>query len=415
MTMRTINFFQRLLTCLAVLFLSCTLLSAQSGTSSTTEPAPTLHAFNNPPGNIDAVSWVLTDFPNGTVLYSKNEQKLIPPASLTKLMVLHLAYKAIEQDKITKDTLIKILPRHTGKNIPYGSSLMYLEAGYSITFFDLMKGAAITSGNDAAYLIAETLAGSVEQFVVHMNREAQLLGLIHTHFIEPTGLSEKNISSAYELAQFALYYVKMHPYALQELHNLPAATVQLYSLKNSKILNLKSTNELLTTFEGCDGLKTGYIRESGYNFITTAQRGNTRFILVTLGGRKGTAERAKTAEKLLSWAFSNWETIEFPEDELGMVRVWYGKKSSIKPIMSPSSLVTIENVYKANLTFKIIYEDITAPIIQGQQVGKLLLISDTIIVKTIPLVAPEDVPQGNIFIRIRDFFLKLMYSFFRKK
>lgn len=403
-----IKFIQRMFYCLASMILSCSLSYAQNQQTVT----PSIRSFAQLPAHIDAESWILIDFPNGEILYKHNETKLIPPASLTKLMVLHLAYRALEQGTITRDTLIKILPRHTARNIPFGASLMYLEPGYSISFFDLMKGAAISSGNDAAYLIAETLAGSVEKFVVLMNKEAERLGLTHTHFIEPTGLSEKNISNAIELAQFSLFYIKEHPYALQELNNLPFATAVLYGAKDTKYLNLNSTNDLLTRYSGCDGLKTGYIRESGYNFITTAKRGDTRFILVTLGGREGTSGRARTAQTLLDWAFENWETIIFPKKILNKVRVWYGKKSYIEPVMSVSEYITIQKIYKPKLTYKITYEEINAPIAKGQQIGNIFLIADSNIIKTVPLLAPEDIPRGNILIRIRDFFLQLFYHLF---
>lgn len=402
---------QRMVFCLAGMILSYSLGYAQSQQT----VSGSIRSYNQLPSYIDAESWILTDFPNGEILYKHNETKLVPPASLTKLMVLHLAYKALEQGKITRDTLIKILPKHTARNIPFGASLMYLEPGYSISFFDLMKGAALPSGNDAAYLIAETLAGSVEQFVVLMNKEAERLGLTHTHFLEPTGLSEKNISNAAELAQFSIYYIKEHPYALQELHNLPYATAVLYGSKNTKYLNLTSTNELLTSYAGCDGIKTGYIRESGYNFITTAKRGNTRFILVTLGGRDGTVGRARTAQTLLDWAFENWETIVFPKELIKKVRVWYGKESYLEPVMSVSEYITIKKSYKPSLTYKIIYDEINAPVAKGQQIGRILFIADTTIVKTIPLLAPEDIPRGNILIRIRDFFLQLLHHIFTAK
>jgi D-alanyl-D-alanine carboxypeptidase len=233
---------------------------------------------------------------------------------MTKLMSLHLAYRAIEEGRLRKNQLIPIGRESSFKSSPPHSSLMFLEEGQRVTLLELMIGCAIPSGNDAATALAVAVSGSVDRFVAAMNREAAALGMTSTHFVEPSGYDEGNVTSAWDFARFCLVYIREHPEAIDELHALSQFTYP----KASNIpeggrsalgpITQTNHNNLVGRLEGVDGLKTGFIEESGYNIAVTASRNGRRLLAVLMGGPgettgEGNLQRALDAAALLSYGF----------------------------------------------------------------------------------------------------------------
>jgi len=144
----------------------------------------------------------------------------LPPASLTKLVTLHVVMNEIKAGRLSLDEMVTIDPHDCSPAIPYGSSLMYLQPGMKVSVRDLMLGAAVVSGNDAAYALARRVAGSNEKFAEMMNSEVKALGFEHLHFVEPSGLSELNLVTAREFALFCKKYIELHPQALRDLHSI---------------------------------------------------------------------------------------------------------------------------------------------------------------------------------------------------
>jgi D-alanyl-D-alanine carboxypeptidase (penicillin-binding protein 5/6) len=165
---------------------------------------------------------------------------------------------------------------------------MYLRPGMKVSVLDLMRGAAVVSGNDAAFALARRISGSNEAFVSLMNSSVRSMGFHKMFFVEPSGLSEMNYVTAREFVQFCRLYIELHPESLAELHSLPY--IEFPRIEHAtadytpegRIIQY-NRNTLVRLYEGCDGLKTGFIIESGYNLAATARRGDTRFVLVTLG------------------------------------------------------------------------------------------------------------------------------------
>jgi D-alanyl-D-alanine carboxypeptidase (penicillin-binding protein 5/6) len=358
------------------------------------------------PPMVDALSVAIVDAARGEVLYARDADRPIPPASLTKLMTMRVALQAIDQGRISLSDIVTI--RREEVTLPYGSSLMYLQAGMRVPFDDLLRGMAVISGNDAAMAVARTLGGSTDGFAAMMNTESRRMGLAVTRFVEPSGLSEHNITTAAEMAAFARLYLTEHPETLTEYHGrtsmeFPRAEVMPAGVQTpAERIILRNRNNLVLTYTGCDGLKTGFIRESGYNQIVTAERDGSRFIVVTMGGTS-IAGRIAAGKDLLDWAFANWRTIDPPLPALPEVRIWGGAVQYLQLTATDSGPFTVPGMLSAAVRTRIEAPvEIDAPVAAGQKLGSLVFLSGDRVLRRIELTAAQDVPLGNILIRLRD-------------
>jgi D-alanyl-D-alanine carboxypeptidase (penicillin-binding protein 5/6) len=356
---------------------------------------------------------------NGDVLYERDADLVIPPASLTKIMTMLLALDAVDSGKIALTDRISITKQDA--TLPYRSSLMYLQEGMSVPFDDLLRGMAVISGNDAALTVARVLAGSASAFAELMNAEANRIGLSETRFVEPSGLSENNLTTAREMATLARTYLRRHPDSIANYHsrttmNFPRADVMPAGVDPPAIkILLQSTNKLLFSYDGCDGLKTGYIDESGYNLVATAERDGTRFIVVTLGGTGGPAGREKAGRALLDWAFSSWRTVRPVAPELPAVRTWGGATETVSLSYADPTVFTVPTVLAAGVSARVEAEtEIEAPVTAGTRLGRVIFTSGGSIVRRIDLVAALDVPRGNMFVRIRDSLVRFFRRLFSR-
>ncbi len=263
-------------------------------------------------------SAILIDASSGYVLYEKNPDALIPPASITKLFVMYVVLDEIKKGNLKLDDVIPLPERSWAKNLPSDASRMGLGQGHIVTLKDLMLGLSVNSGNDAAIAIASCVSGSTEAFVQRMNDECKKLGLTNTHFVEPSGYSELNVTTAREMASFCRAYIDIFPQGLEMFHSVPSFSYPKREnlpdwpeYKNTLPYTKHNTNTLIGKLDGCDGIKTGYIDESGYNIALTCIRNGQRFISVTLGGPgRSTAEgnytREHDGEIMMEWAFESF-------------------------------------------------------------------------------------------------------------
>lgn len=273
-------------------------------------------AYAPQPPAVAARSAVVIDAESGALLFEKNPDQSIPPASLTKLAAIYTAMQAIENGEITLTDTLSPPSESWAVNIPPGSSLMFLGKNQKVTVEELILGMSVVSGNDAAIALAIHVAGSVSAFVTRMNKAMEELGLQNTHFEEPSGLSEHNRTTARDFARFSAVYVQKYPDHLQRFHSVRELS---YPQPHNMLIPQQSirqaaTNTLLTKLDGCDGIKTGFIYESGFNIALTAVRNGQRFIAVILGGSgKNSAQGKKIREYngtvLLEWAFSHFSTV----------------------------------------------------------------------------------------------------------
>ncbi len=241
---------------------------------------------------VKARSAMLMDFTDGRVLYEQNPDAPIAPASLTKVLTLYLVHEAIEEGRLSPWEMVTVSREAAAR----GGSRMGLRAGDQVPVAELIKGMAVASGNDACVAIAEHMCGSVERFVQLMNRKAAELGMSHTVFRTADGLpAEGQVTTARDMAKLSTAYLKRFPHAL-DVHSM-----QAYAYRGSTHRN---ANRLLGTYPGVDGLKTGFVCASGYNFIATANRGDHRLVAVVLGAPSPGVRAAETA-KLITHGYAS--------------------------------------------------------------------------------------------------------------
>ncbi len=380
--------------------------------------------------NILAKSYILLDVKTGSVLLEKNADEVIPPASLTKLVAIDTA---LNNPKF-KDLSVVIKPSKSSwaEFLPEKSSYMGLGANQKLSLEELILGMSVCSGNDAALALALYSNGSVKNFAKAMNANMKKLALKNTSFVEPTGLSEYNKTTARDFAKFCMHYIKAHPKNLQKFHSVKKNTYPKehniilenkkqnsnFSKKAKHIVHTKkATNTLLHKIDGCDGLKTGFIYESGFNIALTAKRNGSRFLAVILGGAgnsfyKGILNRENNSIKLMDYAFDNFSTINISaynnieEKILVLGSKLSPETSAFMAIPASTDLsadyITVNQKYKNRIERKIIQPKILrAPIKMGQKIGRIeYRIKDTsIVLKKIPLISPVDIEEGSAWTR----------------
>ena len=240
--------------------------------------------------NLSVHSAILMDMTTGRVLFARNADAPLPPASITKVLSLYLADEAIRNGKVHPSDLVKI-SRKAGRT---GGSKMFLQAGSEIPLDELLKGMAVVSANDASVAVAEYIGGNVEGFVERMNRKARDLGMTRSFFKNPNGLPARGqFTTARDILILACDYLQQFPESL-DLHSQ-----QYYTYRD---ITQRNRNSLLRHYPNADGLKTGWVVKGGYHIVATAKRGETRMIAVVMGA-KTPAIRAKEAERLLDEGF----------------------------------------------------------------------------------------------------------------
>lgn len=257
---------------------------------------------------LPARSAILVNLDSGRVLYEKNADTPIPPASLTKIMTMYLTMDAVKGRRLRLDTKVRI----PAAAAAVGGSSMHLSAGDTVPLVRLLAGMAVVSGNDAAMAVATRVGGDTRAFVRQMNGRARSLGLSRTTFKNPTGLpAAGQKTSARDMMRLCQAYLKAHPNAMR-FHGMR------YFLHRG--LPMRNTNALLGTMNGVNGLKTGWTVASGYNLVVTANRGKTRLLAVVLGAASR-EQRDLAARRLLEAGFSHPRDPKKVQASLGSARM----------------------------------------------------------------------------------------------
>lgn len=338
----------------------------------------------------NARSAILIERDTGTVLYEKNSNERLPPASMTKIMTMLLIMDALDKGKIDINEKI----RTSEYAASMGGSQIFLEPGEEMTTQEMLKGIAIGSGNDASVAMAERIAGSEPAFVEMMNKKAKELGLKDTKFQNTTGLPIKDhYSTAHDMAMMA-----------KELLKYPditkfTGTYEAYLRENTdNKFWLVNTNKLVRFYPGVDGLKTGFTNDAKYCLTATAQKDGMRVIAVVFGAPTS-KERNAQVTKLLDFAFAQYKThpIYKRNIAIGEAKVSKGNKKKLTVVTSESvSLLTKKGESINDVKKRIIIEKkIKAPINKGDKVGTLQLVSKGKVVVQSPLVAGDTVKTAT--------------------
>ena len=375
---------------------------------------PALHAATaqGSPPVLHARSAILVEALTGAVLYESGADLPIPPASLTKLMTIHLALRDIEEGRLDPEKVVVPGADAWAKNMPPRSSLMFLGPNQKLSVEQLLKGLVVDSGNDAAVEVADLVAGSVPAFVDMMNREAERLGYRTMHFVEPAGISADNVVTAREYADFARRFVFLHHAALKEFFSLREFTYPLAENltggSREKAVSQANRNVLLGKYEGADGLKTGYIDESGYNIAATAERGGMRLIAVILGvpdvgAVSGAVLRATDSAALLDYGFQEFTTVHPAYEPPAVARVWKGSARSVSFTARPEPIVAVRRDQAAGVRAEVVQaHDVEAPVRAGEKFGAVVVTIDGQEIARFPLVAASDVDRGGVARRALD-------------
>lgn len=338
----------------------------------------------------NAKSAIMIEASTGEILFQKNKDEKLAPASMTKMMSMLLIMEEIENGNLKWNEMITT----SEKASSMGGSQIFLKIGEKMTVEDLLKGVAIASGNDAVVALAERVSGSEEQFVKRMNIRAKDLGLKNTNFINATGLTADNhYSSAYDMSLIAKELVK-HEKILEF-----TSTYEDYLRKDTKSpFWLVNTNRLVRFKEGVDGLKTGFTDEAGYCLTATMKKDNMRLITVVMK-EENTSKRSADTTKMLDYGFNIYmvQTILDEKTTIEKKKVELGKTLTTEIV--PKENITILNKKsddQKNITYKTNINKIIAPVKKGDKVGTIDIIEDNNIISTIDATVKEDISKANI-------------------
>ncbi|WP_458412607.1 D-alanyl-D-alanine carboxypeptidase family protein [Schinkia sp. CFF1] len=337
-----------------------------------------------------ASSAILIERDTGTVLYEKEADKKLPPASMTKIMTMLLIMEALDEGKIKLNDKV----RTSEYAASMGGSQIFLEPGEEMTVDEMLRGIAIASGNDASVAMAEHLAGSADAFIAMMNDKAKELGLKNTSFKNPTGLpAVEHYSTAHDMAIMAKELLKYDGITKY------TGTYEDYLRENTdKKFWLVNTNRLVKFYPGVDGVKTGYTSEAKYCLTATAKKDDMRVIAVIMGA-PSPKDRNRQITKMLDYAFSQYQTHPMYERNypLSKVKVSKGDKPSINAVTSEHiSLLTKKGENIKDIEQEVILnENLKAPIHKGDEIGKLFLKKGDKIIVESPLVANTDVKAAS--------------------
>ncbi|WP_070121590.1 D-alanyl-D-alanine carboxypeptidase family protein [Bacillus marinisedimentorum] len=338
----------------------------------------------------NAESAVLMERDSGKIMFEKNADKELPPASMTKIMTMLLVMEAMENGELKMDETV----RTSDYAASMGGSQIFLEPGEEMTVRDLLKGVAIASGNDASVALAERVAGSEDAFVEQMNKRAKELGLKNSAFKNVTGLpAEGHYSSANDMAVIAkelLKYDKVIEFT---------GTYEDYLREDTdKKFWLVNTNRLVKFYPGVDGLKTGYTNEAKYCLTATAKRDGMRVIAVVMGAPTP-KERNRQVSKMLDYAFNRYETHQLYEQgkKIGEVPIIKGDRRYADLVTAePISLLTKKGEKTDDIKTEVkVPQGLQAPLEKGSKAGKLIFTKNGEVVLEKDLVVKEEIKTAS--------------------
>lgn len=339
----------------------------------------------------NAKSVIMIEPTTGEVIFERNADEKLAPASMTKMMSMLLIIENIEKNVIKWEQMITVSANASGM----GGSQILLETGEQMSVEDLFKGIAIASGNDAVVALAEAIAGTEENFVNMMNKRAKELGLTSTNFKNSHGLDAVNhYSSARDMSKIARELVK---------HKKVLEFTSIYETYLRENLDTKvwlvNTNKLVRFYSGVDGLKTGYTKSAGYCLTATAKKNNMRLITVIMGESDSSIRNSETSE-MLDYGFAQYEleTMLSTDSVLGKVLVDKGTKRTTEVVPKEDiTFLTKKIDPKINATYKLAVDTIKAPVKVGDVVGKLYVYKENEKIREVDITVKEDIEKENIF------------------
>lgn len=334
------------------------------------------------------------DQTTGTVLLAKNADEPLPPASMSKLMTIYMAFEAVADGRLGINERVPV----SSHAASYGGSTMFLDTTDRVTIEDLLRGVIVLSGNDASAVLAEAIAGSEPAFARMMTERAKRMGMTNSTFVNSNGwpatghrmsMRDLGILADKLIRDFPTYY--------------PLFAEQTFEFDGRAPANSSNRNPLLGLGIGADGLKTGHTSEAGYGLVGSAKQGDRRIVFV-LTGLDSERERAEEAERIVNWAFRQFaqRNVVRAGTRIAEADVWMGESTTIGLTVAEDLSLLVPVLDQASVNATVNYTGpLEAPLTAGQEVGELIVTLDGLPETRIPLVAAEDVAQGGFETRLR--------------
>ena len=344
-----------------------------------------------------ANSAFVLDYTTGTVLLSKDADVPLPPASMSKLMTLYVAFEAVRDGRLKLDEELRV-SEHA---MSYTGSTMFLQAGERVKVEDLLRGIIVLSGNDACAVIAEALSpdGTEAGFARFMTERAKALGMTHSAFANANGWPDpRHRMSMRDLAILGTKIIEDFP----EFYAMFAEKEFLFDKKESQ--NRFNRNPLLGLGIGVDGLKTGHTKEAGYGLVGSVKQGARRIVFV-ISGLQTEQARAREAEAITNWAFRQFTTAQLLEEGqiVAEAEVWMGEQATVQ-LTAAKALNTLvpTGTTDRKVEAEVVYDSpLKAPVMAGDQVGKLIIRPEGLAATEVPLIAAQTVEQGGVMVRLK--------------
>tara|TARA_R110002126_G_scaffold289250_1_gene443887 strand:- start:7070 stop:8212 length:1143 start_codon:yes stop_codon:yes gene_type:complete len=343
----------------------------------------------------DAPIAYMTDLSSGAVLFEKNADKQIPPASMAKMMTVYVAFDLIQKGKLKLDDKFRV-NEETWKKWNNQGSTMFLGVGDQVSVRELLHGIVTLSGNDACVVLAEGIAGTEPAFVGLMNKRAKELGMLNSRFGNSNGWPDEGVTvvTARDLATLGSATVNNFPKLYDAFYGQDAFEWNGITQSNR--------NPLMGKVAGADGLKTGHTEEAGYGFTGSAEQKGRRLVSV-LAGLDSYGGRIEESVKFMNWGFNAWEPKKLFDKgtKVQTAEVQLGDHSSVSLVAPKDLFVTIPKVSDGNVSMKVTYQGpIKAPIAKGQPIATLVVTTVDAGKQSVPLVAGEDVGEAGFFDRV---------------
>ncbi len=347
---------------------------------------------------IKARTAILQDFLSGEILYEKEPDRSIYPASMTKIMTSIIAFDLIKSGDLTLDEKF-IISEKAWRLSTSGYSSMFVMVNDEVSVENLLRGIIVASGNDACVALAEGIAGTEEEFAIMMTSKAQEIGMRNTNFANSSGINDPdNYSTVKDIMIMSHYLIKNYP----EYYEWFSEKEFTWDRTGGDPITQGNRNPLLYKNMGADGIKTGYLAVEKYSLASSLERKGRRLIAVA-SGFESKNSRSRESSKLLTYGLTNFDLVEINKsgEDFDSVDVWLGKKDFVKVYTKEDIYKIIKKGKKKLLKVKMLYEGpVEAPISKDQVLAKLRIIYDDELIDEYDLLAKEEVNKVNIFSRL---------------
>ena len=347
---------------------------------------------------IKARTAILQDFLSGEILYEKEPDRSIYPASMTKIMTAIIAFDLIKSGDLNLEDEF-IISERAWRLSTAGYSSMFIMVGDNVSVEDLLKGIIVASGNDACIALAEGIAGTEEEFAILMTMKAKELGMENTNFANSSGINDPdNYSTVRDILIMSNYLIREHP----DYYEWFSEKEFTWDRTGGDPITQGNRNPLLYKNIGADGIKTGYLAVERYSLASSLERKGRRLIAVGSGFETKNA-RSRESSKLLTYGLTNFDLIQIAKsnDPIDKIEVWLGKDEYVDVFVNKDIYNTIKKAQKRKLKVTLNYTGpIEAPIKKNQVLGKLKVIYDQNLLGEYDLLASKDVKKVNIFSRL---------------